>query len=412
MFKVFFILLVIKSAFGFFKYDANFNLLEKIMSEASLTQHHNADLRNEIFIFIDKVAHTGIKNTCDTKLIQSDVQVKMRVLKSIVSTCNGYCRLAMSQDGRIYGEREFSLDTIWIRVELIDEIISSNKAFLGAYYIKFVLADKFLCITSEGELFASKFQSKNCLWFNDMPRLASAVYDFNIVIEKNCKIDVLSTEYYEDDETSDDQCANKLNITSGFSPELQRFFRSCQSSLIKNEPSQATAIPQFKQIFFHQTSSFTTKPTGLTKKTFTDDPLNKMADQQVFSQLNGVMIEKAKLLCKEYLIDEIIFEKLTNMDYLSESHDMTRMPKLCIDYISYLKQAKKQESKLVEYNKNPQSGPRRNKLKKCFQFRRTPFYRACLEKHYKCYKYSNDAEKLQKCRKRYGIKVPRKKPNA
>lgn len=243
-----------------------------------------------------------------------------------------------------------------------------------------------------------------------MPKLVSAFYDFNIIIEKNCKIGVSNIEYYEDDEAADEQCAKVVNITSGFSPELQRFFRSCQSSLIQNELSYPTAIPQFKQIFFHQTNGFTTKPTGLTKKTFTD-PLNKIADQQVFNQINSVMVEKAKLLCKEYLIDEIIFEKLINMDYMSESNDLTKVPKLCIDFITHLKLVNKQESKLVEYTKKPESGSKRDKFKKCFEFRKTPFYRACLEKYYKCFKFSNDAEKLQDCRKRYGIKMPRKKPN-
>lgn len=243
-----------------------------------------------------------------------------------------------------------------------------------------------------------------------MPKLVSAVYDYNIVIEKNCKIGVISIEYYEDDETVDEKCSKMVNITTGFSPELQRFFRSCQSSLIKNEPSHVTTFPQFKQIFFHHTNDFTTKPTGLTKKTFTD-PLNHMADQQVFNQINNIMVEKAKLLCKEYLIDEIIFEKLINMDYMSESNDLTKMPKLCIDYISHLKKTNKQVSNLVEYTKKPESGSKREKFKKCFQYRKTPFYRTCLEKHYKCYKFSNDAEKLQDCRQRYGIKVPRKKPN-
>lgn len=124
MTRLFFILYFIRITFCLVKYDSSFSLLQKILSESSFTNNQNDNFNKEIFIFIDKLAHTGIKNTCDTKLIQSDVQLKMRLLKSIVSTCSGYCRLAMSQDGDIYGDREFSLES-----NLIFDIIYNYNFF-------------------------------------------------------------------------------------------------------------------------------------------------------------------------------------------------------------------------------------------------------------------------------------------
>lgn len=111
----------IASSNSFKKHDqssSSLNLLEKIIAETSysnintnrINQQQN-DFNKNVYLFIDKVAHTGIRNTCDTRLIQSDVQVKMRKLKSIISTCNGYCRLAMALDGHIYGAKDFNLDS-------------------------------------------------------------------------------------------------------------------------------------------------------------------------------------------------------------------------------------------------------------------------------------------------------------
>ena len=51
-------------------------------------------------------------NACNSKVLQSNVQSKMRTLRSIISSCPGYCRLAMSLNGRVYGSRnDFGLES-------------------------------------------------------------------------------------------------------------------------------------------------------------------------------------------------------------------------------------------------------------------------------------------------------------
>jgi len=51
-------------------------------------------------------------NACNSKVLQSNVQSKMRTLRSIISSCPGYCRLAMSLNGRLYGSRnDFGLES-------------------------------------------------------------------------------------------------------------------------------------------------------------------------------------------------------------------------------------------------------------------------------------------------------------
>jgi hypothetical protein len=70
-----------------------------------------------VYTFIHRAAHIDTKPKCDTQLIQSDVQARMRNLKSVLSTCNGgYCRLAMSQSGLPYASKDFSLDGIYLLI--------------------------------------------------------------------------------------------------------------------------------------------------------------------------------------------------------------------------------------------------------------------------------------------------------
>lgn len=44
---------------------------------------------------------------------------------------------------------------IWNKVDISSDDLARNKYIIGSYYIKFVLANKFLCITKSGDLFAS-----------------------------------------------------------------------------------------------------------------------------------------------------------------------------------------------------------------------------------------------------------------
>lgn len=336
-------------------------------------------------------------------------------------------------------------------MDVSDEVLSTNKALLGAYYIKFVLADKYLCTTKNGELYSSKQESKGCLWFNDWPRLISATYDINLVIQKHCKLNVLNdntdtARFYSNKRYNDEtSCKNNLNITSGFSPDLQKFFRTCQSSLIAKEQQQqhhqhhyASSTQRvhttklhhepylFKPIAFMHSStmatsllSTSTKNAVITKKTFNDDP-----NQSSSSELGTILVEKAKSLCKDYIYDEIIQKKLSSYDYNVYDANLNNIPKLCIDYLIYLNktQESKESNQLVEYNyivnydeslllDSLVVSQQKNKFKKCFSFRNTPLYQKCMDKYYKCYKFNNDIEKLKKCRKKHGITMPKKKPN-
>jgi len=73
-----------------------------------------------------------------------------------------------------------------------------------------------------------------------MPRLKSAKYlHLNVVINKNCDINFKSTkklsvysksfEVSQLEEEENESCKNDINITSGFSPDLQNLFQTCQT---------------------------------------------------------------------------------------------------------------------------------------------------------------------------------------
>ena len=106
--------------------DNKNDLLNKIMNDNIGTNQnginkkhqfqYQTDLNKKIAIFIDKIAMTGTENTCSSRLMQSDVQSKMRMLKSIISSCSGYCRIAMNQNGHVYGANEFNLDSMYLFV--------------------------------------------------------------------------------------------------------------------------------------------------------------------------------------------------------------------------------------------------------------------------------------------------------
>ena len=63
-------------------------------------------------LFIEKLGITLDKeNTCSSKTILSNVQAQIRSLNSIISTCPGYCRIAMNTNGVINGARDFILES-------------------------------------------------------------------------------------------------------------------------------------------------------------------------------------------------------------------------------------------------------------------------------------------------------------
>lgn len=95
--------------------NKNLNLLNKILSQTASFQSQNKN--QTVLAFINKIAQIPEASTvtsssmCHPSLLQSDIQAKLRSLKSFISTCSEYCRLAMNQEGHVYGAKEFNLDS-------------------------------------------------------------------------------------------------------------------------------------------------------------------------------------------------------------------------------------------------------------------------------------------------------------
>ena len=128
--------------------------------------HHASELLNRIFLnnsqsamkydsvgqtkmarFLNKIVPNigNAESVCSSKVLQSNVQSKMRMLRSLISSCPGYCRLAMSQNGILYGSKnEFSLES---KLKCFD-LFFSNK-------IKLIKISNFLKLYGE-ELMQTK----------------------------------------------------------------------------------------------------------------------------------------------------------------------------------------------------------------------------------------------------------------
>lgn len=198
------------------------------------------------------------------------------------------------------------------------------------------------------------------MWFNQAPRLMSASYrNTNLVITANCKIGVEKGVVHSSPLTSitnSGSCSdNSINITSGFSYELQSFFRTCQAQLIKpSEPSLSQPINKFKS------SSFKTAMAMSNNKKIVEQPAAAVVlvnDNSVFTA--------------------------------------TTVPPLSATVT--------QKKSLPSSRKTSTS-----QMRKCFKLKNQPVeYKKCLSKYYKCIKFSSDPEKLRQCRSRNGISVTR-----
>ena len=127
----------------------------------------------------------------------------------------------------------FILKAIWRREDISQYSMINKKSLIGAFFMKFILADNFLCINKNGSLYASSKKTEECLWLSKSEKFVSAVYsNVNIAIKKNCKLNVAQNNMnFNEIEDSREECREKFRITSGFSPQLQKFYQSCQSSL-------------------------------------------------------------------------------------------------------------------------------------------------------------------------------------
>lgn len=318
-------------------------------------------------------------------------------------------------------------------------------------------------------------KSNECLWFNDKSKITSAVHrNINLVIDKNCNLENLVVDsqasaaaeynqnhrrytlYSSNDNTNNDrdECESNVKITLGPSPNLRKFFQTCQSSLLTNNNNA--------HHHQHPTSS-SSRPSTTTKK-----PTKQTSGPP------SVTIEKTEILCANYLLNEIEYAEMRNTygggggggdGDQQQAKSSNLIPEICIDYLLRLQNKqppigesvfnKQQESlaasKLSKsnnkaaikhngynyvdevfqehdsdvYDENYHSqktgadqiesgdGNKINtKFRKCYMLRNTNLYKKCMETHYKCYKYNNDPENLKKCRKKYGVTpAPRKKTN-
>ena len=75
--------------------------------------HYHNGLNESITTFFKNldIKRNTSGHICSPNLIHSSFQSKMRMLKSTISTCTGYCRLSMNQNGLIEGARDFKLES-------------------------------------------------------------------------------------------------------------------------------------------------------------------------------------------------------------------------------------------------------------------------------------------------------------
>jgi hypothetical protein len=225
-------------------------------------------------------------------------------------------------------------------------------------------------------------------------------------------------------------------MTTGYSPDLQKFFRNCQSILLR----QSYSIPNYVDTHPNQETTIakTTITTTTTKKNIVFKPIfnkffdNKKPTTTTTRPTTTVLIEKLisqnnndlKYLCKDYIYDELIYKASFSStqnpaeyyyEIQQEKNSKKIIPKICSDLIAQLdglSSTSKHETdnhiSNIQLSSSENNINDNNKFKKCFKYRNKPGYIECMNKFYKCYQYSNDIEKLKTCRKANGITVATK----
>jgi hypothetical protein len=210
-----------------------------------------------------------------------------------------------------------------------------------------------------------------------------------LVIKKNCKLDVETTvssdlnnnhriltikqveealyprdEYAQDTEST---CSSSLEITSGYSSELQAFFRSCQSHLVKQSSSVAKSKPV------------------------------------IDVYLVGAVVNKNHQQQQQKTVE---FSENDN----SQAAATPKKPIMHTLEVTEGSANKQLESKPASTQNRQQSSNANDSssIKKCYQYRSTANYSQCMRKHYPCAQYSNDPDKLKLCRKKLGVSIPQK----
>jgi hypothetical protein len=258
-------------------------------------------------------------------------------------------------------------------------------------------------------------KNQNCLWYNQFPRLRSAIHlNRHLTIRQNCKIDtqlkIHEQEKHHNYFSSD--CSSNVDVRNGYSSELSKFIQKCQDEILRFPSNEQASSSQ--KSYFHplpKTTKHKTSPTTTTTKPSTISSTTTTTVSSPTTSKFLHLIDHINI-CKHFDLSELA-KKLRHrnefIDYLNS------VPIICQELARSLSLSNSNhyDSSLSYSTENNNSNNNNNnnssKFKKCFHLRNSPAYEKCMSLHYKCFKYSNEPEKLRKCRKKFNITVPPKK---
>ena len=131
-----------------------------------------------------------------------------------------------------------------------------------------------------------------------------------------------------------------------------------------------------------------------------------------------------KSISSQSMVDQYCGQYLNNKLYQKIlEFNLTENSKFCKKYLE--KHRKIEANNIISLNNYPQqiefksknlaidsaskyslTVPNNSSGKKCFIYRNTPYYKTCILKHYKCFKYKDNPTMLKNCRKRFKVIVP------
>lgn len=126
-----------------------------------------------------------------------------------------------------------------------------------------------------------------------------------------------------------------------------------------------------------------------------------------------------KSISSQTMIDQFCSHYLNNKPYQKIlEFDMSESFKICQKYFEKNQKTFGMNNfpQKIEFKSNIDQSPKDSLTipdnfsgKKCYIYRNTPFYKSCVLKHYKCFKYKDNPTRLKNCRKKFEITVPIKK---
>lgn len=209
--------------------------------------------------------------------------------------------------------------------------------------------------------------------------------------DRRCNVAVnVERSPYSQSINKDENSCERYQIERAYAPELSTLEKQCVKVI--NRPSQ-----QQNQNIYRL-----------------DDQDMALAEKQNFRRSDRS--NSNAQLCQDYLINDK-FNKLIKSD---------RIYSTCLKYINNLTSRVETSSKNIKltrliFDLESQDSIQLDEQrflttttssslesKKCLPHRNTPFYKLCLLKNYKCYKYREDPVRLKNCRKLFEIEVPQR----